>query len=52
MVVKDDTLTTVEKTERIFGRLRVRDKRKMNRAIALVDQHLDFPILYKKMGLN
>lgn len=52
MVVNDDTLTTVEKTERIFGRIRVRDKRKMNRAIELVDQYLDFPILYKKLGLT
>jgi BioD-like phosphotransacetylase family protein len=52
MVVKDDTLTTVEKTARIFGRIRVRDKRKMNRALELVDQYLDFPILYKKLGLT
>jgi BioD-like phosphotransacetylase family protein len=52
LVVKDDTLTTVEKTERVFGRLRVRDKRKMNRAIELVDQYLDFPLLYKKLGFR
>ncbi len=52
MVVRDDTLTAVEKTEGIFNRLRVKDKRKINRAIELVDQYLDFPILYKKLGLR
>lgn len=52
LVVKDDTLTTVEKTERIFGRLRVRDKRKMTRAIELVDEYINFPMLYKNLGLS
>ena len=52
MVVKDDTLSTVEKTERVFGRIRVRDSRKMNRAIELVDQNIDYSNLYKKLGLR
>lgn len=52
MVVKDDTLSTVEKAERVFGRIRVRDSRKMARAIELVDQNIDYSNLYKKLGLR
>ncbi|MEW5802225.1 MAG: phosphotransacetylase family protein [bacterium] len=51
LVAKDDTLATVEQVERIFGRIRVRDKRKVSRAIELIDQHIDFPALYRKTGL-
>ncbi|MEW6381665.1 MAG: phosphotransacetylase family protein [bacterium] len=51
MVAKDDTQATVEKVERIFGRIRVRDQRKVNRAVELIDQRIDFPLLYKKIGL-
>ena len=52
MVAKDDTQATVEKVERIFGRIRVRDKRKVNRAVELVAQHVDFTVLYQKLGLS
>jgi uncharacterized protein len=52
MVAKDDTQATVEKVERIFGRIRVRDKRKVTRAVELVSQHIDFPVLYQKLGLT
>ncbi|MCL6584218.1 MAG: phosphotransacetylase family protein [bacterium] len=51
MVAKDDTQATVEKVERIFGRIRVRDQRKVARALELIDQCIDFPTLYRKIGL-
>jgi hypothetical protein len=52
LLAKDDTQAAVEKTARLFGRLRVRDQRKLDRAIELIDQYIDFAALYKKTGLS
>ena len=52
MVVPRDTLTVVQQVEDIMGTLRIRDERKTNRAIELVNAELDFPILYKCLGLS
>ena len=47
-----DTLSTVEECERIFGRLRIRDERKVRRAIDLVNERIDFGRIYEKLGLK
>ena len=52
IVVKDDTLTTVEKIENLLKRLRVSGKRKVARAVELVNKEINFPSLYKKLGIS
>jgi BioD-like phosphotransacetylase family protein len=52
MVVPRDTLTIVQQVEDIMIRLRIRDKRKIDRAIQLVDEKLDFPLLYKHLQIE
>jgi len=52
MVVPRDTLTTVQQVEDITSRLRIRDKRKIDRAIQLVDERLDFSLLYECLRIG
>jgi BioD-like phosphotransacetylase family protein len=52
MVVPRDTLTIVQQVEDIMTRLRIRDRRKIDRAIQLVDEELDFPLLYKHLQID
>lgn len=52
MVVESDTLAVVQQVEDIMGTLRIRDERKIRRAIELVNDELDFELLYKSMGLE
>jgi len=49
--VSVDTLTAVEIIERMLGRLRVREPKKIHRAVALVDRHLDLKKLRKSLGV-
>jgi len=51
IVVKEDTLTTVEKIENLLRRLRVSGRRKVARAVELVNQEIDFRSLYDKLGI-
>jgi BioD-like phosphotransacetylase family protein len=41
LVVQEDTLFTVEKFERLMGRLRIREKEKIERGVNLVRERLD-----------
>ena len=41
LVVSDDTLSTVERIERLLGRLRIRTEAKVARALELAREHLD-----------
>ncbi len=47
-----DTLTTVEKVEKFFGKSRIHQAEKVLRFEELLSQNLDFPALYKAIGLS
>jgi BioD-like phosphotransacetylase family protein len=51
ILVADDTLTTVERAESIFGHVRFKQEAKINRFTALLDQSFDFARLYDELGL-
>jgi len=52
LVVSEDTITTVQKVEEMIGRLRIREERKIKRGIDLVGEHIDFQLLYEKLGVS
>jgi hypothetical protein len=52
LVVRDDTFTVAKKLEKLSIRIRLRDKTKVDRGINLVTENVDFPLLYKKLGMN
>ncbi|MFQ6042555.1 MAG: phosphotransacetylase family protein [Candidatus Poribacteria bacterium] len=51
LVVSEDTITTVQQVEELIGRLKIRDERKIARGIDLVREHVDFQLLYEKLGV-
>lgn len=51
ILVPDDTLTTVDRAERLFGRVRFHQEPKLRRFAELLDAHFDFARLYESMGL-
>jgi hypothetical protein len=51
LAVPDDTLTTVERAEQLFGRVRFHEPAKMQRFTSLMDEHFDFERLYKALGV-
>ena len=51
ILVADDTLTTVERAERIFGHIRFKQVAKIERFTALLDQRFDFARLYDELGM-
>lgn len=52
MIVRDDTYTVAQKIQRLGGRLRLKETEKVARAIKAVGAHLDFGLLYRKLGLQ
>lgn len=52
LVVRDDTYSVAKKLERLSIRLRLRDKAKVTRGMDLVSENVDFPLLYKKLGMK
>jgi hypothetical protein len=50
--VPDDTLTTVERAERVFGHVRFKQQAKLTRFISLLDAEFDFARLYDTLGLT
>jgi BioD-like phosphotransacetylase family protein len=52
LVVREDTFTIAKKLEKLSVRLRLRDKAKVDRGIHLVNESIDFPLLYKKLGIK
>jgi BioD-like phosphotransacetylase family protein len=52
ILVTDDTLTTVERAESIFGRIRFKQDTKIARFISLLDQNFDFTRLYDELGMT
>jgi BioD-like phosphotransacetylase family protein len=51
ILVADDTLTTVERAEDIFGRIRFKQTAKIARFTTLLDQNFDFGRLYDELGM-
>jgi len=52
IVVKEDTLTIVEKIESFLRHLRVGGKKKVARALELINKEIDFRSLYEKLGIG
>jgi BioD-like phosphotransacetylase family protein len=52
IVVREDTYSIAKKLEKLSVRLRLRDTEKVERGMRLVAENVDFPLLYKKMGMN
>jgi len=52
LVVREDTYSIAKKLEKMSARLRLRDKAKVDRGMNLVIENVNFPLLYKKMGLK
>lgn len=51
IIVPDDTLTTVERAESLFGRVRFHQSAKISRFIELMDANFDFTRLYQALGM-
>ena len=51
ILVPDDTLATVDRAERLFGRVRFHKANKLQRFAELLDQHFNFDRLYESLGL-
>nr|WP_322816454.1 phosphotransacetylase family protein [Chloroflexus sp.] len=52
ILVADDTLSTVDRAERLFGRVRFHQEAKLRRFTELLDAHFDFDRLYRLLGLQ
>jgi hypothetical protein len=52
LVVREDTYSIAKKLEKLSVRLRLRDKGKVERGMTVVTEHVNFPLLYKKMGIK
>lgn len=52
LVVREDTYSIAKKLERLSVRLRLRDKGKVERGMRLVEEHVDYALLYRKMGVS
>jgi BioD-like phosphotransacetylase family protein len=51
ILLADDTLTAVDRSERIFGHIRFKQAAKIARFTTLLDQHFDFARLYDELGM-
>ncbi len=51
ILVADDTLTTVDRAEQIFGHIRFKQGAKITRFTSLLEQNFDFARLYDTLGL-
>ncbi|MGQ9570772.1 MAG: phosphotransacetylase family protein [Thermodesulfovibrionales bacterium] len=52
IVVRDDTYTVAKKVERLSVRLRLRDRAKVFHGTELVINNVNFPLIYKNLGIN
>lgn len=52
VLVPDDTLTTVDRVERLFGRVRFHQESKLRRFTELMDATFNFPRLYQALGMR
>jgi len=52
VTVRADTLTVVRQVEDMMDTLKIRDEQKIRRVIELVNDELNFSLLYEHLGLN
>ncbi len=52
LVVRDDTYSVAKKVEKLSVKLRLRDKAKVARGVSLIMENVDFPLIYKKLGMS
>jgi len=52
ILVKDDTYSTVQKVDKVLGRLRVTEEKKVKLGAKLIENEINFSLLYKKAGLK
>jgi hypothetical protein len=52
LLVQKDTISVVQQVEDIMMSLRIRDERKINRAIEIVDEEVDISSLYEYLSLK
>jgi BioD-like phosphotransacetylase family protein len=52
ILVQDDTYSTVQKVDKVLGRLRVKEERKAKLGAKLIEKEVNFSLLYKKAGLK
>jgi uncharacterized protein len=52
LVVREDTYSIAKKLEKLSMRLRLRDKAKVERGMNVVSGNIDFPLLYRKLGVK
>ena len=52
ILVPDDTLTTVDRAERLFGRVRFHQGARLQRFTELMDANLDYGRLYEAIGME
>jgi BioD-like phosphotransacetylase family protein len=52
MVVRSDTLTVVQRVEDIMSTMRISDMRKIDRAVQLVNDEVNFSLLYELLQLK
>jgi len=52
LVASGDTITTVQQVEELLGRLKIRANRRIDRAMDLVREKIDFQVLYEKLSLS
>ncbi|MEA3340066.1 MAG: phosphotransacetylase family protein [Chloroflexota bacterium] len=52
LLVRSNTMETVEAIERVFGKTRLGESAKLKQFEALMEEHFDFERLYREMGLE
>ncbi len=52
ILAKQDTLTTVDIVESVFGKVRFHDEKKIRRFEALLEEHFDYAGLYSALGIK
>jgi len=52
LVVREDTYSIAKKLEKLSVRLRLRDTAKVERGVQIITEHVDFPLLYRKLGIK
>jgi uncharacterized protein len=52
LVVREDTYSIAKKLEKLSMRLRLRDKSKVERGMSLLSENIDFPLIYRKLGIK
>ena len=50
--VREDTYSIAKKLEKLSSRLRLRDKSKVERGMSMVAGHVDFELMYRKLGIK